>query len=152
MRFRSFKRGNVSLCRSKCCKVMVYQNLSIIQSSRTQTQATCKCFDSGRVVEFLSNLLWQLITFQPFNLQKSIVPLWHPSFLRGVKLNFDELGWNFFGLYWTLIDLRKGVKQMFHVGNFLQYFQWGSNRWPSVLETNGKSIRPRRLKRAWKKI
>ena len=38
-RFTSFKRGTVSLCRSKSCEVKVHQTLRIIQLSKTQTRA-----------------------------------------------------------------------------------------------------------------
>ena len=52
-RFRSFQRGSVSLCWSKGCKLMVHQNLKIIQSSGTWTRAEGEWFDSGRQAELV---------------------------------------------------------------------------------------------------
>ena len=75
--FRSLKRGTVSLCRLKGCKVMAHQTLRIIQSYGIQTLAASKWFDSGRPAEFFSNLqLWQLLTLLPFDPQRFRVPLW----------------------------------------------------------------------------
>ena len=76
-RFRSFHRGIVSLCRSKGSKVTVSQTLKMIPSPWTRLRAELVWFDSGRAAEFFPNLqLWQLVTLQPFDLERPKVPLW----------------------------------------------------------------------------
>ena len=51
-RLRSFKRGTVSLYRSKGCKVVACQTLKMIWSSRTRTRAARVWFESDRVAGF----------------------------------------------------------------------------------------------------
>ena len=76
MRFRSFKRGTVSLCRSMGCKVVVCQTLKMIWLSRKRTRAALVWFEFGRVAGFFSDLqLWQLVALQPFDLQRPTVPV-----------------------------------------------------------------------------
>ena len=74
--FRSFKRGTVSLCRSKGCKVVDCQTLRMISLSRTRTRAALVWFNSCRSAGFFSVLqLWKLVILQPFDLQRLTVPL-----------------------------------------------------------------------------
>ena len=49
------QRATLYLCRSKGCKVKVYQTLRMLLSSRYQTWAACMQFTVGRPAEFLSN-------------------------------------------------------------------------------------------------
>ena len=52
------------------------ENLKMIKLSGTQTWAADVWFDSSQLAEFFLNLqLWQLVSLQPFNLQRPSVPL-----------------------------------------------------------------------------
>ena len=77
MRFRSFKRGTVSLCRSKGCKTTSCQSWRSEKNPAARptshhTSAARVWFPDDKIIL----QLWQLVTLQPVDLQTPTVPLW----------------------------------------------------------------------------
>jgi len=92
MRFRSFQRGTVGLCKSKCCKVAEHQILRMILSYRTETPVWCVVGWAWQ--SFSLNLqLWQLITFHLFYKQRpTTIPLWKDIILFKIILSTHKIG------------------------------------------------------------
>ena len=77
MRFRSFKRGTVSLCRSKGCKTTSCQSW---RSEKNPAARPTSHYARAAQVRFPDDKiilqLWQLVTLQPVDLQRPTVPFW----------------------------------------------------------------------------
>ena len=67
-RVRSFPKVTMGFCRSTGCKDKSFLTLKMISLSGSQTQARRQNISNFQ--------LWQLITLQPLNLQRQIIPLW----------------------------------------------------------------------------
>ena len=95
MRFRSFKRGTLSLCRSKGCKIKSCQSWrseKILPRGRSRTKHERPGF-KFRMMGSSSKFDQLTTTLQPYHLQRPKVPLlkdlnifcWHSVFSRDRK-------------------------------------------------------------------
>ena len=78
MRFRSFKRGTVSLCRSKDCKVASLQSLRSekkFAARHTTHHMQVRVLNEGNILKDWPTAR-PTATLQPFDLQRPTVPLW----------------------------------------------------------------------------
>ena len=76
MRFRSFKRGTVSLCMSKGCKITSFQSWRSEKNPATRptshhTRATRVWFPDDKIIL----QIWQLVVLKLVDLQRPAVPL-----------------------------------------------------------------------------
>ena len=69
--FRSFNRGIMSLCRSKCFKLSVCQVLRMIPLSRNRSQNACTQCTMSQAADFFRSLT----TLQSIKLQRLAAPL-----------------------------------------------------------------------------
>ena len=77
MRFRSFKRGTLCLCRSKGCKITSFQSWRSEKNPAARptshhTSAARIWFPDDRIIL----KLWQLVTLKPVDIKRPTVPLW----------------------------------------------------------------------------
>ena len=85
---RSLQRGTVGLCMSKGCKVMrcwMFEKNSAAQPESNHSRVTQVWLLDGRIIL----QLLQLVTLQPVDLQRPIVPLWKDPYL----LNKHDFNW-----------------------------------------------------------